>query len=214
MDFQTGDDKGFLFYIVQQRNYARADFDRIFNFVQSYIYELPFGHEKRWLRAGPKSAVLGGWQLSGILTLRTGTPLTFTANAASLNAPGNTQTANLVAPIRILHGINLGNPWFDPSSFAQPAGAVFGNLGRNVISGPGMGRLDLSLFKKLRMTERIAIEFRAESYNLTNTPVFANPSTSFTSATFGMVTDTLGSGSGVSSVGGGRWLRLGAKVTF
>ncbi len=216
MTFHSGStgDGALRFHIDQRRNYARADFDQTFNFVQGYVYELPLGRGKRWLSGGPASAVLGGWQLSGILTLRTGTPLTFTANAAGLNAPGNTQTPNLIAPIRVLHGISVSNPWFDPASFAQPTGAVFGNLGRSVISGPGMGRLDLSLFKKIQATEKIRLELRGESYNLTNTPAFANPNTSLTNATFGRVTSTIGTGAGVSSTGGGRWVRLGAKIEF
>ena len=73
------------------------------------------------MRTGAASTILGGWQISGVLTLESGTPITVTANGGALAAPGNTQTANLVAPVQILHGINVGNPWFSQSSFAQPA---------------------------------------------------------------------------------------------
>jgi hypothetical protein len=108
-----------------------------------------------------------------------------------LNAPGNTQTADQIAPVQLLHGINVGNPWFSTASFAQPTGVAFGSSGRNILSGSGLFGL-----------------------NLTNTPQFANPNSSITSATFGDVTSTLGSGTGVNGVGGGRAVELGVKVTF
>ena len=214
MDYQSGDDGGLLFYINGHRNYARADFDRKLGFVQSYVYQLPVGPGKRWLTSGPASRILGGWELSGILTLESGTPLTFTANGGSLAAPGNTQTPNLVAPLQILHGINTSSPWFSPGSFAQPVGTVFGNLGRNVISGPGYFQLQLSLFKDIKINERFNVQLRAETFNFTNTPQFANPNTSITSQTFGYVTSTVGSGTGVNGLGGGRVVQLGARITF
>jgi hypothetical protein len=210
---QSDDDGGLLFYIDSRRNWARADFDRTFGFVQSYVYRLPVGLGERWLTSGLASRILGGWALSGIMTLQSGIPITFTANGGPLAAPGNTQTPNLVAPIQILHGIN-GNPWLSVSSFAQPVGAVFGNLGRNVISGPGYFELDLSLAKNIRIREKYNIEVRAETFNFTNTPQFANPSASITSQTFGAVTSTIGSGTGVNGLGGGRVVQLGTRITF
>ncbi len=124
-DFQSGDDGGLVFYVNKQRNYARADFDRTLNYVQSYIYQLPFGHGKRFLAQNFAGKIIGGWQASGILSARTGTPLTITANN-SLNLPSSTQTAEQIAPVTILHGINVGNPWFSKNSFATPIGQVWG----------------------------------------------------------------------------------------
>ena len=72
----------------------------------------------------------------------------------------------------------------------------------------------LSLFKKVKIKERFNIELRAEAFNFTNTPQFANPSSSITSPTFGDVTSTVGSGTGVNGVGGGRAVELGVKFTF
>ena len=154
MNFVTGEDGGLLFYVGQHRNWARADFDRTLNFVQSYIYELPFGGQKRWVNRGAVSAILGGWQLSGVLSVRTGNPLTFTANGAALNLPGSTQTADQIAAVEILHGINTGNSWFSTSSFAQPVGARFGTSGRNIINGPGLFGLNGAIARKIALTER------------------------------------------------------------
>ena len=214
MDYQSGDDGALLFYINVRRDYARADFDRKFNFNQSYVYALPFGKGKRWLSGGPAQWVLGNWQLSGILTLMSGMPVTGTASGSSLNTPGETQTANQVAPVQILKGINTGNLWFSTSSFAQPTGVAFGNTGRNIFSGPGLFALNASVFKNIKVGERVNIEVRGESFNLTNTPQFGQPQGLLTNATFGYVTSTLGSGTGVNGVGGGRAVQLGLKVNF
>jgi len=214
MDYQNGDDGGLDWQIGATRNYARADFDRTFTFVQSYVYSLPYGPGRTQLH-GPLGYVLGGWQLAGILSLLSGTPVTVTASGSSLTTPGETQTANLVAPVTFPKGINVGNPWFSTTSFQQPtAPAVFGNTGRNIFSGPGLFALNLSLFKDFRFRERYALQLRAETFNVTNTPQFSNPNTSLTSSTFGYVTGTLGSGTGVNGTGGGRALQLGAKFTF
>ncbi|HEY3939601.1 MAG TPA: TonB-dependent receptor [Bryobacteraceae bacterium] len=214
MGYQSDDDGALDFYINQRRNYARTDFDREFAFVQSYVYQLPFGYGHRLVSSGPAAWILGNWQLSGILTAESGTPMTFTASGTSLNTPGETQTANQVAPVQILSGINTGNPWFSQSSFTQPTGVAFGTSGRNILSGPGLFGINLALSKTFKVTERLHLEVRCETFNFTNTPQFSNPSTSLTSSTYGYVTGTVGSGTGVNGTGGGRAVQLGAKVTF
>jgi hypothetical protein len=214
MAYQQDDDGALFWLINQQRNYVRTDWDRTLNYVQSYVYQLPWGVGKRWLNSGPAATALGNWQLAGILTLATGTPFTITANGSSLNTPGENQTANQVAPVQIEHGINVGNQWFSTSSFTQPTGVTFGNTGRNILSGPGLFALNLSLFKNFKIRERANVELRCETFNLTNTPQFANPQGSLTSSTFGYVTSTLSSGTGVVSTGGGRVVQLGAKISF
>ena len=158
MNYQSGDDGGLYWQIGAQRNYARADFDRTLNFTQSYVYALPIGKGKRMLTSGPGAWVLGNWQLSGVLTLLTGTPFSITASGSSLNTPGETQTANQVAPVQVLHGINTGNPWFSTASFSQPTGVTFGTTGRNIMSGPGLFALNLSLFKSFKIRERANVD--------------------------------------------------------
>jgi hypothetical protein len=214
LGYQSDDDGGLTFFINQLRNYAPTDFDRQYGFVQSYVYQLPFGYGKKWMSSGLVSRVLGNWEVSGILTLDSGIPFYVTANGGSLNSPGSTQTANLIAPVTYPKGINIGNPWFSTTSFAQPVGVVFGNVGRNDIFGPGLFGLNLSLFKHFKVTERFNVEIRGEAFQITNSPQFNNPSSSLTSSTFGYVNSTLGSGSGVNGTGGGRAIQLGAKVTF
>jgi len=211
MGYVTGDDGGLAFYINQRRNYARNDFDRTHTFVQSVVYDLPFGRGKPLLSSGIASAVLGGWRVSSFLTLMTGLPLYFTASSSSLLAPGNTQTPNLVAPVQILHGVGLGNPWFSTSSFAAPTGTAFGNVGRNFLSGPNFFNLDASLAKSIRFTERLNLEVRLEAFGATNTPQFF-----FGSGNGTVAGVTLGSSSfgQITNATGGRQLELGAKLTF
>jgi hypothetical protein len=228
MSFQTGDDGGLTYYINERRDYARADYDRAKTFVQSYIYELPFGKNKRWLKGNnAMDYVVGGWKVSGILTMMSGTPVNVTFSSTGLNAPGNPNSPNQVGEFTVLHGINVGHPWFDTSAFVAPTCVAvsaacpvgsplfFGSVGRNSLSGPGFFNLDLTLSKDIKFTERIALQFRAESFNLTNTAQFANPNGGCCTGNFGVITSTISSGSGtVNGTGGGRFLQLGAKVTF
>ena len=107
LGYQSDDDGGLTFFINQRRNYAPTDFDRQYGFVQSYVYQLPFGDGKKWLSSGVTSKILGNWEISGILTLDSGTPFFVTANGGSLNSPGSTQTANLVGPVTYPKGINI-----------------------------------------------------------------------------------------------------------
>ena len=82
--------------------------------------------------------------------------------------------------------------WFDIAPFSAPPSATFGNTGRNILSGPGLVNLDASLFRKFNVNERFTLEFRAEAYNLSNTPHFDNPNTTFGNAGFGQVTTARG----------------------
>ncbi len=214
MSWQNGDDGGLFNYVGMSRSYARADFDRTLNYVQSYIYELPWGPKRRWMSHGRAGQLLGGWNASGILSARTGSPLTITASN-TLQLPASTQTVDQVAPVNILHGINIGNPWIDTASFAQPPNTRFGTTGRNFISGPGTFGLNAKLGRIVQFHEgRLRLDVRVESFNVTNTPQFSNPSVSLTSTTFGMITGTRSTGTGVNGTGGGRLVQLGAKLTF
>jgi hypothetical protein len=219
----SDEDGGFWNYIQQTRAYSRLGFDRTHNFVQSYIYELPFGKNKKFLQSGPGRWILGDWQISGILSLMSGRPLTF-STTVSANTPGSSITPDQTGPVSILHGVaGPGGSalWFDTSSFKQPLDADgktphFGNIGRNDVNGPGLGDLDLSLFRKFQLTERIKGELRIDSTNVTNSPAFNNPNTQVGSTNFGKITSTLtGLVSGASTGGTGpRGIQLGIKLNF
>lgn len=184
---------------------ARSDFDHTQVYVQSFVYELPLGRGKRWLNSGPSALLLGGWQINGVFTAQTGGPLDLQYGNAGLNAPFINNRPNVNGPVRILGKVKSGVTWFDAAPFSAPPAGTFGNLGRNILTGPDLVNLDFSVFRRFAFTERINLELRGETFNLTNTPHFNNPGNTFGSSTFGMVT---------SAVNDSRILQLGAKMSF
>jgi hypothetical protein len=161
----------------QKLNIAVLPYDRTQVFTFSGIAELPFGRGKNWLNGSRAvSAIVSGWQINGLLNSYAGLPFTVTGSSASLNAPGNTQTADQIKTnVAILGGVGPGQSWFDPTAYASVTQARFGTSGFDVLRGPGQINLDAALFRGFRVTERIATQFRAEVFNAANTPHFANP---------------------------------------
>lgn len=208
IDWGGADNGGFWTYINPQRSRARADGERRLTYVQSFIYELPFGKGKPWLTSGFGSWVLGGWQTNGILTMMSGAPFTPSVPASIINAPGNPNTPNLTGSFNTPKGIGTNTSWFDIGNFSQPTARTFGNLGRNSLQGPAFFGLDFSIFRNFQIKERIRIEFRAESFNVTNTAAFGNPNGDITSPNFGKITTTDG------NLNGPRVIQLGLKVVF
>jgi len=220
------EDAGLTFYINPERNWRRLDFDRKHYFVQSYVYEFPFGKGKNHLTSGVGAWVLGGWQVNGILSIASGVPLNFAGNSAGLKAPGNSNTLNWFGPgpIPVTKGNGRSATWFTPTKcnfdstkgalvttqcFAQPGAEngglpEFGNLSPNTLTGPGFWNLDGSLFRNFAISERFKLQFRAEGFSVLNTPQWNNPSTDINSSNFGFIT----------GAGGARSIQLGAKLVF
>jgi len=190
IDFAT-DHGSLAIPIYPQLNRARSSADITHIFVQSYVYELPFGKGRRWLKSGPGAWTLGGWQVNGIFTAQSGAPLDITYSNVTLNAPYNINRPNVAGVPSIFGAVGKHALWFDTSLFSAPATATFGNVGRDILSGPGLVNLDLSLFRNFSITERMKMEFRFESFNFTNTPHFNNPGTVFGNPDFGQVTTAL-----------------------
>jgi hypothetical protein len=166
------------------RNRALTGYDRPHNLQISTLAELPFGKGKHWAQQGVAATILGGWQFNGIFSSYSGTPYSVTSSTASLNAPGNDQTADQVLPeVKKLGRIGRGESYFDPLAFVPVTAVRFGNSGRNILRGPGLVNVDAGLFRTFRITERWQAEFRAESFNFTNTPHFNNPGASVSAAT-------------------------------
>jgi len=191
-----------------RRNYAPLEYDRRHTFVNSVIYELPFGKSKPFLKSGVGSQILGGWQISTVLSAMTGLPLVF-SGGGTLNAPGNQQVPNLNGSFKTLHRIGAGTLWFDTTAFSKGPDNALGTAPRIAFSGPGLFDLDASLFRRLSFTERVGLELRAEAISLTNTPQYSNPVTNFNSSNFGQVISTR-----TAPFGGNRWVQLEAKLTF
>ncbi len=136
--------------------------------------------------------------------------------------------ANQTGAFQVQHGIGAGHNWFNPSVFSQPTGCTgavgtacplvygtsIGNVSRNAYRGPGYIQNNASLFKDFVLHENWTFVFRCDAFQLTNSPQFASPATSITSGTFGQVTGTVGSGTGINGIGGGRALQLSGTLRF
>jgi hypothetical protein len=203
---------------VQHRQRATQDYDRTHMFKSGWIWELPFGANKRWAQEGFGKALLGGWQLNGIFSAYSGTPFTVTSNGTSLNAPGNTQVADQVLPVvKKLGDIGRNVPFYDPLAFRPVTEVRFGNSGRNSLRGPGFGSLDAGLFRKFQISEDVDIEFRADARNLTNTPHFNNPGANASNMTFNPDGSLLSSGNFMSITSARadeRQFRFGLRLSF
>jgi hypothetical protein len=157
---------------VFYRNRAAAGYDRTHVFQIGWVYELPFGNGKKWASAGPAAHVIGGWQFNGTLSAYTGVPFTVTAPGATIDAPGNQQTADLIGPVQKLGLIGSDGRYYETSAFRAPERGRFGTTGRNTLRHPGVFNTDLSLFKNFPITERVRLQFRAEAFNALNHPQF------------------------------------------
>ncbi|MBI3472103.1 MAG: TonB-dependent receptor [Candidatus Solibacter usitatus] len=184
----TGDDQGgFIVQTDIRRNYGPTGYDRTHMFTASHIYQLPFGAGKKFAQTGPARYILGGWQLNGIFRRVTGAPFTVVADATPCNCPGNSNFADALRRTSILGGVGRGRLWFDTSAFTSPGPNRYGNTGRNGVRGPGFTNYDFSVFRTFPIHERTQLEFRAEAYNLSNTPRFGNPVNSVNSGSFGQI---------------------------
>jgi Carboxypeptidase regulatory-like domain len=190
-----------------ERSRGRAEYDRLHSYVQSFVYQLPIGPEGRWLRTGLASWLLGGWQVSGIFTAQSGLPINFTANAATLRAPGNTQRPDASGTPNVVGGIGAGNQWFETSVFTFPAPNTFGNVGRNaLLDGPAYVNLDASVARWFTVRSAVKAEFRIDAFNATNRPQFERPNGEFGNARFGQITTTIANTE--------RVVRFGLRVVF
>jgi hypothetical protein len=184
MDLSSDNDGTVTLTNIFDRAYNRApsDYDVTHTFSSNWIYSLPFAQQKLY----------GGWQLSGILYLRSGLPFTVTQTQGVLS----TGTGN--RPNRIADG-SLSNAtidkWFDTAAFVSPTDttATYGNSGRNILRGPGQVNVDFSVIKTTHFG-RFEHELRLEAFNLFNHPQFANPSggaLQLGNAAFGTITSML-----------------------
>ncbi len=193
------------------RNRALANHDIPHNFQFAFVYELPFGSTKKWATTGASAAILGGWQLNGIFAAYSGRPFTLSASDASLNMPGNTQTPDQVKEnVEIFGKVGDDGTYFDTTAFARVTDVRFGNVGRNTMRGPGVANLDASLFRTFKLTHGMDLQFRAEAFNVTNTPHFGQPNGNVNSSNFGKV---LGINT-ADAMGQSRQFRFGLRLGF
>jgi hypothetical protein len=140
--------------------------------------ELPFGPGRRWLNTGGvTAAIVGGWQLNNVVSLRSGTPFTVTTSTTPLNTPSITQNPadQVKDDVEIFGGVGRGNAYFDPFAFAPVTEARLGTAGFNSLRGPGRAQWDMGLFRQINLGGQRNVQIRIEAFNVTNTPHFGNP---------------------------------------
>ena len=191
------------------KNWSLMPDDRTHNFELSAIYEMPFGKGKKYATGRVASAIAGGWQTNWVLSRYSGTPFTVSDPGQSLNAPGNSNTADLVKSSVAINGAHAST-YFDTSAFKQDQDQRFGTSGFDSVRGPGYGNLDSSLFRTFPIMENLKIQFRAEALNLLNHPNFSNPDSGVTDGGFGTISST-NAGSRLIAE---RYFKLGLKIMF
>lgn len=194
-------------------NRSLSSFDRPHNLQITNIIELPFGSGRKYLNdKGALSTIIGGWQANSIVSWFSGVPFTVTSSGSTLNAPGNSQTADLIKPHVTIYGNKgPGQKYFDVDAFRavgadpDPNNRVrFGTAGYNILRGPSRFQWDFGLFRQFQITEKVNLQFRTEAFNFTNTPQWGNPNGNRDSSSFGENTSAFGE----------RIFRFGLRIGF
>ena len=190
-----------------QRDYGPAAWDIPHRFVASYIYDMPF------FKSSSRPIVryvVAGWQIGGVTTIQSGSPVnvTFATDRANIGITGQ-QRPDLIGAVPSLNcqpsptSLELIN-CFDAAAFALPAPFTFGNAPRNLLRGPRFMSTDLSIMKRLPVGRTVRLEIRVEIFNAVNTVNYGNPGASFGAASFGRI----------SSAGSMRQVQLGGRLIF
>jgi hypothetical protein len=187
--------------VVQNSYHVRgdrgtSDFDARHRFVVNATYELPF----------KRNVLLKGWHIAVLLQSQSGNPINIVTANSTVTGIANTLRPNAAGPVAIIGDVDR---WFDTSVFTPVAG--FGNLGRNVIAGPGFHNTDVSLRKDTAVAERIHLQFRVELFNALNHPNFGQPGNVFATPGFGRITSTRFP---TGESGSSRQVQLGLKLMF
>jgi hypothetical protein len=190
------------------RDYGPSNWDIPHRFVASYLYDVPFlkDSSNAFLKY-----VVAGWQVSGVTTVQSGSPVNVTigADRANIGIAG-LQRPDLVGPVPSLNCVpdparspQLMN-CFEASAFALPAQFTFGSASRNLLRGPKFVNTDLSLMKNVIVGGGATVQIRVEMFNIFNTVNWGNPNASFDNTAFGRIT----------SAGAMRQVQLGGKLLF
>jgi hypothetical protein len=152
-----------------------SDFDARHRFVVSGLYELPISGNR----------FVEGWQLALIVQAQSGNPVNVVTPLSTVNGVPNTLRPNVTGPIKMIRSVD---EWFDKSQFASVGD--FGNLGRNVVIGPGFSNTDFSVVKDTRLGESVSAQFRAEFFDLFNHANFGQPGNVVDTEAFSRISST------------------------
>jgi hypothetical protein len=181
---------------------APATFDIAHRLSVSMIYDIPFFRDAT---SAVTRAVLGGWQVGTITTLQTGFASTL-SGVGDITVTGVSSRPDVVAgqQAQLSRDERSRDRWFNTGAFIRPADGRFGNSSRMPIYLPGLAQVDFSANKEFRFSETNALQFRAEFFNLFNTPYMGQPDRAVNANTFGQI----------RSGGSPREVQLALRVTF
>ncbi|WP_446742012.1 carboxypeptidase regulatory-like domain-containing protein [Silvibacterium acidisoli] len=195
-----------------EAEYSHSVTDVPYRFVAGVLYDLPFGRGQkyntgnRWI-----DEAIGSWQLNVLPTFQSGFPVSISQS----NNPNSTIAGNGIQRPNRVQGISLGTKgslydrlggYINPAAFSSSAAYTFGDAPRTLsMRGPGYENWDISLFKSVLVRERVNVQFRAQTFNTFNTPLFAGPNTAYGSANFGAIT---------AQSNFPRYLQLGLHITY
>ena len=191
---------------------GRSDYDLRHVFVSNFVYQLPVGKGERFMpnAHGIANTLIGGWEVSGIVSLDSGQPFTFLSGKDNNNDGIANDRALQLAPLHIVFQRLSETQFLNPAAIGTELSATTGSIiGRNIADGPSYKSVDFSLSKKFGLLQSrdhpVNLEFRAQAYNLFSRVNFAQPNTTVSSPAFGRITST---------VSPARNLELALKLTF
>jgi len=190
-------------------------------FNANAVYELPFGHGKRFFnQPGIVSGIVGSWELTSMVVARTGFPVNILVSRSSSVTPdGNTsdQRPDLVPGVSLTPpgGQTLGQ-WLNPTAFVAPAKYTFGDTPRDFARGPGAWQIDMGIGKHIPLTERVRLDFRSEFFNIFNHPQYGLPIANWSDPNFGIIKQSVNTTTPVSPVGTGtpREIQFSLRFAF
>jgi len=173
-----------------ERDVSSGDMTNVTSFSSSY--NLPAGPGHSFASSGMTSALLGGWQLNSIFLLQSGMPVTVTQATNNNSFAGFAlQRPYLIGKTNLPPADRSPARFFNTDAFATAPQFTVGTASRNPARGPAYRSFDFALVKHTRLPRETDLEFRAEVFDIFNTPAFAQPNGSFGSAAFGSITSTV-----------------------
>jgi hypothetical protein len=231
--FGSGNQTGETGAPIDARNlrleHGPSAFDVRHRFTAFFVVDVP----APWREVRAARAILGGWSISGIATLQSGSPFTIVTGGQDTsgfnqstagNSPNGGNRPNLVVAAPLPQNNRNPDAAFEPSWFTPNLAGQDGTSGRNQYYGPGLQNYNLSLARSValpgRLREQGRIQARADFFNLFNHTNFANPVADLSNAAFGRITQTLGSavatsaGTSGGATGGPRVLQVSLRLEF
>jgi len=179
-----------------------ANFDHRHRFTASVLYELPRFSANRFV-----NGVIGGWNLTGILTMQSGTPFSVLSGVDNARSGTGNQYADIIGDPNFSGNRTRAQQvamWFNTAAFTTNALGTFGNAGRNTLTGPSFTSLNIGLHKNFAITESIKIQLRGEAFNVLNNVNLNLPNANRSSSAFGRIT----------SAGDPRILQFALRLSF